>query len=535
MKRWYEREAALGLALLAAAAALVWLPPLVPVQDYWNHVASAYVADRLLSGDAALSANYWLVWRPVPNLVTELVLMALVKAFPPDVAGRFVLSLLVLAGAGAFLMLRAALAKRGQSMHLAWAAPFTLSSFLAFGFFNFALGFSLAVMVISLSVNGIKTPRRFALALVLSTLTYFCHAAAFGLAGLALVLRAVVERDRRELALAAGALLPGAALLVLFLGVPETSPIELSLATIPVAKWWHLPGVKLYGFIGAATGYSFVAGLARLGLVAAVAVALAKAPVRDAAFRWAMWAALALYVVIPFDIGHATFALDWRCLPFALLFLLLSRAPSELTSRRVNKLAVALACVTVFEWASYAAHWSARAPAVEALVDAVPKGARVLPVVGVHSLGRVNPLLHVPARELTRGASYYPYLFAYRYHLVRQRGYPGRLPHSALTTTFNQGGGCEDLASPTGGVGALGAPLVALDKAIECAAWNARGVAGGAGEFPDLAAIAGAFDGVLVLGASPALRARVGALGDTALANEAGEYVTLGARRAAGR
>lgn len=515
-------------AIIAGSLAIVWLPRLVPIQDYWNHVASAYAANRVAEGDPVFQESYSLVWRPVPNLATELLLMGFDQVLPPDAAGRLLITLLLAVTTAGFLALRGVWQKRGASIHVAWLAPFLLTSFLAYGFFNFTLGLGLGMLLMALGAGGLATVPRFLGAVVLAMLMYFSHAQAFAMCGAVVVAQAFLAGDRKTAALGAAALLPGAILLVIFLRVPETAPLEWSTRAIPPFHWFDLPNLKLTGIYGTAGGFGYAAGVAKAIVAILVAWRLRKEPAHDRGLKLAALAAVILYFAVPNDIGHVTFFLDWRCLPFALLMLLLSRSPGEAARRWAARGAIALAALTFFEWGSYAAHWSGRAAAIEELVDAVPPGARVLPVVSLLAQGRVNPLLHVPAQVLTQGARYYPYLFAYRYHLVRQKPYPGRLPHMDLVSAWSQYPlddlRCDDLASPNGG---LGAPLLALDKAVECKFWHGRGLAGAAGEFPDLTEIARSFDALLVIGGQPDFREKLGRLGTVVKDNGSGAYIRL--------
>ncbi len=453
--------------------------------------------------------------------------MGFLRVLSPDAAGRALLTLIVLAHAAAFSWLRARF-----SLHLAWAVVFGMSLFFVEGFFNFQLGFALGLMFFALADGGLHSLWRFAVALLLATLTYFCHAEPFALFGGAAILCALWRRDFSTAAMAALALLPGAALLVAFLNLPETAALDWSTRSVPPVLWWTYPAVKVAGIFMTCMPYSYVLGLAKLGVLGWLIAKLWRAPVGNRALALCAAASLVLFYVVPYDIGHVTYQLDTRCLPFALLFFLLGKNLVGDWARVAAKASVALALLTLSEQAVYFTHWSARATELNAVVDAAPVGARVLPVIGLHALGRVNPLIHLPARELTRGASYYPYLFRYRYHLIREREYPGRIPLADLNTPWNQVGfddaNCDDLYSPTGGVGTLAMPLVAIDKAIECIPWKSRAVAGGkAGQFPDIAAVAPSFDGLILLDVNSVLTSQLGALGRIVVRNGAGAYVTL--------
>src|SRR5260221_13847034 len=149
--------------------------------------------------------------------------------------------------------------------------------------------------------------------------------------------------------------------MAMFLGVPEQSPIEWDGDAFPPFHWYDWFGMKSSGVFTIAGPYSYILGAAKVAIVVAAVVKLRRAEKLDRALAWAGAVCLFLWVVVPFDIGHVTFWLDWRCLPPALVFFLAARRLDPAQVRFAARAATALALLTVVEWGAYDLHWAARA------------------------------------------------------------------------------------------------------------------------------------------------------------------------------
>ncbi len=100
-----------GLLLLIIAALLapIWTVRYVPLGDYPNHLASAFVLAHLNDARFSFHSFYGADWNSYPYLMMTGILYLLQKVVSIDLAGRLLLSLCVLAvPAAAWLFLREA-------------------------------------------------------------------------------------------------------------------------------------------------------------------------------------------------------------------------------------------------------------------------------------------------------------------------------------------------------------------------------------------------------------------------------------------
>lgn len=197
---WAVAGGALAAGLIAAIPLfLVTYPPL---QDLPNHLARIAVLSAP-SGDPLLD-YYAMNWAVLPNLATDLILLALGKLMPLALASKL---LLVTCGAlwlGGPLVLHWAVYRRLSLVPLV-ASAFLLNRILQMGFLNYLFGTALLVWCFAAWI--LLTPRTFgvralegaAMALVL----FFCHLYAVGVFAVAVVLWEVlpsgVPGDRRFL------------------------------------------------------------------------------------------------------------------------------------------------------------------------------------------------------------------------------------------------------------------------------------------------------------------------------------------------
>ncbi|RBY82021.1 hypothetical protein DQ238_05250 [Geodermatophilus sp. TF02-6] len=238
---------------MAVAAALVLgvvvqlLPllvfPTVLSQDGPAHVASAWVL--LTSGHedatgALLRDHYRVDLTPVPNMLTTLVLVALLPLAGPDGAER-----LLVAGLVVGLVAALAYAVRGVDRRAGWLAaaalPLAGSQLVAYGFDNFVLGVVGALLVLGVALrrrSGWGTPAGAALAALL-VLTWTAHLLPWVLAAGSVLLLAAARagdavragdraRDavRRHVAPVLLATVPSAALTARYLSSGDGPPAE---------------------------------------------------------------------------------------------------------------------------------------------------------------------------------------------------------------------------------------------------------------------------------------------------------------------
>jgi len=268
----------------------VLLLPLVLTQDGPAHVYGAWVL--LHHGDqdavgAALREHYDVDLSPVPNMLTTLLLTVLLAVLGPDAAEKVVLG-------GFVLLVTAALryALRGVDRRAGWLAvlalPLAGGQLVAYGFYNFCWGVTLALFVIGLGLRRRPgwDPGRTAAAALLLALTWTAHALPWVLAAGVL---GGLAAGRWVVAVRAGApVLPAARIHLL-------PPVLAGLPSVALTAAYLAQGGGEHGAVGGAPDLGRVAALLSLyrplvvasawEVVPAVAVAVVLAGLTRAALR----------------------------------------------------------------------------------------------------------------------------------------------------------------------------------------------------------------------------------------------------------
>lgn len=374
-------------ALFAAVAGAVAVPilthPLPPLSDYINHLATAHVIDAIGS-DADLQRFYLVEWRPIPNLMMELLVPALHRFLDIYLSGEiFTLTIFVVILSGTLVLSRA-LNGRWSAVPLL-ASPFLYCGVLLVGVMNYLFGIGLALWAFAawVALRERPWPWRYAASTFLVLALFFCHLFALGLYGLELLAfelhRLWSERGRKG---------EGARRLFDFVatGVPFLPALLLLVAgptwdSAGTAPYWDVAG-KVEGLMLAIKiYYPHVA----YTLIAAFALAAALARARKALHMHPVgWALLgvgtAIYLALPRVLFAAHMA-DQR-LPIALLFMLAACVRIDLDGARMRMAFLALlAGVLALRLAEVELVWNdlARGP-IEArqAVMSIARGARVV-------------------------------------------------------------------------------------------------------------------------------------------------------------
>lgn len=171
----------------------IWLFRHLPLVDYPDHLARAYVLTHL--DDPAYGGFYRSAWGPYPYLAGDLLLVALQKVVPIDVAGRLLLSLCALSvPAASWLFLRRA--NPGSTMLAMWSLPLSYNLFFLSGFMNMQLSMALCLVVLTAWLRWKERPSRkgWLLLFLLVNLLYFTHLMGFAVAALVIVYIRLRER-----------------------------------------------------------------------------------------------------------------------------------------------------------------------------------------------------------------------------------------------------------------------------------------------------------------------------------------------------
>jgi hypothetical protein len=198
----------------------VWAVRYVPTIDGPSHLYNASVLIRLAAYPSGpLSSIYMIDWHPTPSWLGHLILAVLLTTFPPFLAERILVSvILVLFLTGAWML---AGARSEESRVYAFLAfPLAFHQSLQFGHYDFCIALGLYLVTIALWWQRRNDPGRDTITLIggLLLLSYFSHPMpALVTMGSIAVLWLVASRNGRHLL----AFIPAAAMLFWFF---ETQP-----------------------------------------------------------------------------------------------------------------------------------------------------------------------------------------------------------------------------------------------------------------------------------------------------------------------
>ncbi len=158
--------------------------PIVPVIDFYYHVLRYYVLAGKIEG---VEAFYQPNWQVLPNLGLDIIGLGVAQLFPPLIGAKLIFALLVGGFYWAGLAAATALSGRLQPAAIAIFALASYSHILSWGFSNFLLGLSLAMLCLAIWVRMENRPvAQVAVAAALGLLIMIVHAFSFMVWGLLL-------------------------------------------------------------------------------------------------------------------------------------------------------------------------------------------------------------------------------------------------------------------------------------------------------------------------------------------------------------
>jgi hypothetical protein len=350
------------------ACALAVIPPFVattpPLHDYPFHLAQIDILTRH-SSSTYLQEHYARTSLLLPNILIDVIGVALASYLPIDLAGRLLVAIILLSQVSGVFALHRALWRRASPWPMVTLLVVFNSVFLM-GFVNYLLG--VGVSLWALAVRQWISQRawwRLSAGVVGALAVYFAHIAAFGLYGLVLATFAFAElRDRplREwvsrcvvdvvpFVMAAGLFLTsatsGSGGLQLFTGLQPYLHWK--------AKWLLTPfafGDRTLDAVNAAT----------IGVLAVVVLSLARLRVRPEFWLLLCTGGL-LYFAAPFFALSGAF-LDFR-IPVCLCILSLPLIDLEPKSRARERVLVALlSAAAIVRVGFVAGEWLSTQPAL---------------------------------------------------------------------------------------------------------------------------------------------------------------------------
>ena len=180
------RFAAAGL--FAAAMIPLLTTPVLPLIDFYNHLARFFVLSRI-GGSEFLEAHYQAHWTLLPNIGADVLAMPLLYILPPLIAGHVIVIVILAILYGGVLYFRRALTGQDGLLAALLLLPLLYSYVLNWGFANFLLGLGLAFWAAGWWLRHRDRPMlAVPVSCVLALLIFFCHGIAFILYGLLLAL-----------------------------------------------------------------------------------------------------------------------------------------------------------------------------------------------------------------------------------------------------------------------------------------------------------------------------------------------------------
>lgn len=411
-------------ALLFAAFFLVAALPVLAVEtlplfDYPNHLARMHI---LADYDSAplLRQFYALDWRPIPNLVMDLVVPPLSGVMPLAWAGKcFVLAILLLIAGGTAALHRVLFGRWSAWSLLAFL--FLYNRILLWGFVNFLFGVGLVLVATAAWVGLRERPAwlRLPVATLLAISLYFAHLFAFATYAV-VILGYEIARLRRH-----GRLVSLAGIATLCASGVQFIPVlaVIAFAAGPAGAGdigWSRPIRKLDILFNIVDNYHRWFDVATFALLLGLVVAGAAR--RALTVSRVMALPLILLCLAQLAMPNRLFGgtgVDHR-MPVILALLLVAASSIALRDRRRQAiLATLLTLLFVTRIGIVTATWIGYdrlyAPVVAALA-ALPPGSRLAlasPPASVHVSGDGAPMTHLPDLAVVTADAFVPTLFAF--------------------------------------------------------------------------------------------------------------------------
>lgn len=372
------------VAILAAAASLApFLVVDVPaVLDYPNHLARFYVLAH--PGDPILSRMYAAHWGFLPNLGMDVIGQALLRVFPPDVGGRLLLALSLLAPiVGALVYARAAFGRWTWWSFGAWTIAYNAVFFM--GFMNFLLGLGVALAGAALW-RILRRHRRgmtaAAIGAVIGVCALLCHLLGFAFFALLVAAQEAedIYRARREGRASQRQSVEAAGLLGVCLA-PAALLYRLTHRTAAHGDvvWWDWAH-KGFQLLTPFMIYQSWATVVTCIVVISVAILTWRRATRAPGALFAVLVLAAIYAVAPFAAAGGSFV-DTRLPLMAALLLFAGFAP-RLDSRAGVSIVAAFTLLVVGRSALTMINWIGHArdlTDLRASLALIEPGSKVLP------------------------------------------------------------------------------------------------------------------------------------------------------------
>lgn len=172
----------------------VWVNTYLPFQDYPEWLFQAQLTGREMVDGIASNFGYELVLFPTqPNVVVSAILVGLQPIMPIEIAGKILLTLILLV----FILGWRAMMRASAALHpLRWLGiSFAFHYFFYLGFLSYSLGIALVMPCVAwlFSSNALVSLRNIVAVGLLAVFLYLVHGVAFGIFVVAILVRVFMK------------------------------------------------------------------------------------------------------------------------------------------------------------------------------------------------------------------------------------------------------------------------------------------------------------------------------------------------------
>lgn len=374
-------------ACLCAASLPLFVTDTPPLFDYPNHLARVD-AIRRFGESALIQANFRLGDFLLPNVLSDLLLLAGMAIWEPRDAGRVLLLLTFALTLGGLLVLSRVVAGRWSPWPLL-ASVFLTNEMFFWGFLNYNLGLAILpwALAAAVALDGKPAWRRVSVGAAFAVLIFLAHLVAFGLYAVAVAALELAHawRNRQEsfeavcrrAAITAVQFVP-ALLLYWGLSAANDLPLDLRFNFDAWSKWAPYSRVLSSGNAGMDTPV-LVAAL----LIAAIGLLTGRAGFSGRLVLVALAFAV-LVRILPYA-AKGSFFVDSRIVIAVAFVLTASLVPFRMGRAGIAAFGLAILALTGIRATVLAEDWRAQGRAIGkvlAAFDRLPEGALLVPASG---------------------------------------------------------------------------------------------------------------------------------------------------------
>jgi hypothetical protein len=343
--------------LFALAMIPVLVTPVLPLIDFYNHLARFFVLAHAAS-NSLLHANYEISWSLAPDIAGDVLATPILYFVPPLIAGHLIIVAILAVLYSGVLYLNRVLTRQHSLLVAVLLLPLLYSYILNWGFASFLLGLGLAFWAAGWWLRHRHRPL-FAIPVscVLALLVFLTHGVAFALYGIlvsflevGIFLRAPVRRWSDLAAalsrVAVQAIIP----VLLFLGWRSAVEAADAVAvSMPLAPHFHNGLYRLGTILRVEEGPAIWFDIATFAIQSATALFMIwRGRFVVARIAWPVIFVSALMIAfVPIRIFGAWYIND-RMPLFAAMVLLSAMSPRPGTWTRESRVACGILVTTVF-------------------------------------------------------------------------------------------------------------------------------------------------------------------------------------------